>query len=121
MSGSIAGIKTFMKAIIGQQPWLLDPLCIRKKWDDDAYSLSEHGGGSQLCFGFMWNDGVVVPHPPVERAMRLTKAALEAAGHKGTYIYIYLMWHTRTCPLMADASSHRLATAQASGACRHSR
>ncbi|KAI0735195.1 amidase signature domain-containing protein [Earliella scabrosa] len=82
LSGSIGGIKAFMKAVIGQQPWLLDPLCVRKKWDDEAYSLAEHGGGSELCFAFMWNDGLVVPHPPIQRAMHFTKATLEAAGHK---------------------------------------
>ncbi len=73
-----------MKAVIAQQPWLLDPLCIRKKWDEEGYALSEHGGGKQLCFGILWNDGIVEPHPPILRALQTTKAALEAAGHKGT-------------------------------------
>ncbi|KAI0757016.1 general amidase [Daedaleopsis nitida] len=82
ISGSIAGIKTLTKAVIGQQPWLLDPLCIRKKWDDEAYSLAEHGGGSELCFAIMWDDGEVVPHPPILRALHFTKACLEAGGHK---------------------------------------
>ncbi|RDX55889.1 general amidase [Lentinus brumalis] len=82
ISGSISGIKAFMKAVIAQQPWLLDPLCIRKKWDEEGYALSEHGGGKQLCFGILWNDGIVEPHPPILRALQTTKAALEAAGHK---------------------------------------
>ena len=89
LSGSIGGIKAFMKAVIGQQPWLLDPLCVRKKWDDEAYSLAEHGGGSELCFAFMWNDGLVVPHPPIQRAMHFTKATLEAAGHKGELTAVF--------------------------------
>lgn len=83
LSNSMSGIKAFMQAVISQQPWLKDPLAVRKKWDDEAYALSEHGRGKQLCFAIMWNDGLVVPHPPVIRALEMTKAALLAAGHKG--------------------------------------
>ncbi|KAJ8495856.1 hypothetical protein ONZ51_g1447 [Trametes cubensis] len=81
ISGSLSGIKTFMRAVIAQEPWLLDPLCIRKKWDEDAYKLAEHGGGEKLCFAIVWDDGDVVPNPPVLRALEMTKVALEAAGH----------------------------------------
>ncbi|KAG2032598.1 hypothetical protein BDR03DRAFT_744570 [Suillus americanus] len=31
----------------------------------------------------MWDDGVVVPHPPIRRSLEITKAALEKAGYKG--------------------------------------
>ncbi|KAF7791824.1 hypothetical protein EIP86_002848 [Pleurotus ostreatoroseus] len=83
LSSSITGIKIFMQAVASSQPWLRDPLARRKKWDEEEYSLAEHGGGKSLCFAIMWHDGVVVPHPPVTRAMEMTKAALLAAGHKG--------------------------------------
>ena len=76
-----------MRAVIAQEPWLLDPLCIRKKWDEDAYKLAEHGGGEKLCFAIMWDDGDVVPNPPVLRALEMTKVALEAAGHTGALPY----------------------------------
>ncbi|OBZ80049.1 Acetamidase [Grifola frondosa] len=82
ISNSLSGIKAFMQAVIQQQPWLKDPLAVRKKWDEGAYALSEHGGGKQLCFAIMWNDGVVVPHPPVTRALEMTKNALLPAGHR---------------------------------------
>ena len=72
-----------MKAVIGQEPWLLDPLVVRKKWDEDAYQLVEHGRGKPLCFAFMETDGIVEPHPPVQRALKMTAVALQAAGHKG--------------------------------------
>ena len=29
----------------------------------------------------MWNDGVVIPHPPILRSLKQTAAALEKAGH----------------------------------------
>ena len=59
-----------MKAIIGREPWKLDPLVIRKPWDEDAYQLVEHGRGRQLCFALQEDDGIVLPHPPVQRATR---------------------------------------------------
>ncbi|KAF9563083.1 amidase [Agrocybe pediades] len=83
MTNSLSGVKEFMTAIIGAKPWNLDPVVIRKPWDEDEWNLSEHGGvGGQLCFAIMWDNGVVRPHPPLIRAMEMTKAALEKAGHK---------------------------------------
>lgn len=72
-----------MQAVAAGQPWLKDPLARRAPWDDDLYRLAPYGGGKQLCFGIIWNDGQVVPHPPIIRALEITKAALLAAGHKG--------------------------------------
>lgn len=83
ISGSLSGVKALMRAVIAQQPWLRDPLCVRKKWDEDAYQLAEHGGGKKLCFAIMWHDGYDMPLPPVLRALQMTKEALEAAGHTG--------------------------------------
>lgn len=84
MSNSLSGIKDFMTAVIGENPWRLDPVVVRKPWSVDEWNLCEHGGvGAQLCFAIMWDNGVVRPHPPLVRAMKMVKAALEAAGHKG--------------------------------------
>jgi len=76
------GVKVFMKAIVAQKPWLRDPLVVRKKWDEDEYKLIDHGGGKNMCFGILWDDGNVVPHPPVTRGLEITMKALVAAGHK---------------------------------------
>ncbi|KAG5645707.1 hypothetical protein DXG03_005402 [Asterophora parasitica] len=83
LANSIGGIKSFVQGVISQQTWLRDPTVIRKKWDEDAYRLAEHGAGKQLVFAVIWNNGHVVPHPPVIRGLEITKAALIAAGHKG--------------------------------------
>ncbi|KAJ6559048.1 general amidase [Mycena vulgaris] len=82
MSNSLSGVKVFTKAVLDAQPWLKDPLVIRKGWSESEYRLAHHGGGGQLCFAIMWDNGVVKPHPPLHRAMVMTKKALEAAGHK---------------------------------------
>ncbi|KAG2104409.1 general amidase [Suillus discolor] len=82
MANSVVGIKVFMKAVINTKPWLNDPLAVRKKWDEDEYNLVDHGSGKNLCFAIMWDDGVVVPHPPIRRSLEIAKAALQNAGHK---------------------------------------
>jgi amidase len=80
---SIGALKAFMQGALSQQPWLKDPSVHRKGWDEGAYTLSEHGGGKGLCFAIMWDDGHVVPHPPIIRGLEMAKKALLAAGHKG--------------------------------------
>ena len=73
----------FTKAIIDLKPWTKDPLAVRKEWDEKSYRLSEHGDGKDLVFAILWDNGHVIPHPPVRRALEMTKAALIADGHKG--------------------------------------
>ncbi|KAG2122712.1 general amidase [Suillus cothurnatus] len=82
MTNSVDGVKAFMKAVVNAKPWLKDPLAVRTKWQEDEYNLADHGSGKDLCFAIMWDDGVVVPHPPIRRSLEMTKAALEKAGHK---------------------------------------
>ncbi|OCH96192.1 general amidase [Obba rivulosa] len=81
MSASLSGIKVFMQAILSRQPWRKDPNTIRAPWDQDAYALKEHGNGQKLCFGILWNDGIMIPQPPIRRALEEVKRALEQAGH----------------------------------------
>lgn len=83
LSQSIGGIKVFVKAVLSAEPWLKDPLAIRKPWDEEEYQLKSHGRGGKMVFGMIWDNGIIVPHPPVQRAMKMAKEALEAAGHEG--------------------------------------
>ncbi|OCH94227.1 general amidase [Obba rivulosa] len=81
MANSAAGVRAFTKAIVDAKPWRKDPLAVRKEWSAREYALEEHGGGARMCFAVMWDNDVVKPHPPVLRALEITKSALEAAGH----------------------------------------
>ncbi|KAG6864321.1 hypothetical protein C0991_010477 [Blastosporella zonata] len=82
MANSMSGVRIFTKSIIDAKPWTKDPVALRKEWSESEYRLYDHGKGHGLCFAIMWDNEVVRPHPPLQRAMAMTKAALEAAGHK---------------------------------------
>ena len=88
MSTSISALKLFTKAVIDARPWDHDPLAIRKPWCEEEYQLAEHGGGRGLCFGILWDNKVVKPHPPLVRAMNLVKISLEREGHQGKLILL---------------------------------
>ena len=92
LSNSISGVKAFMKAVIELQPWKKDPLAVRKSWDEDAYQLKEHGGGKNLCFAIMWDNGYTVPTPPIQRSLEIAKKAIEARGIKGIAIVTQILF-----------------------------
>jgi len=86
ISKSLVGVKSFIKSVVSHTPWLKDPMAVRKPWNDAEYNLCDHGEGkTPLCFAILWHDEVVVPHPPVFRALERTKEALIQAGHRGMY------------------------------------
>ncbi|KAF7352305.1 Amidase domain-containing protein [Mycena venus] len=57
LSNTLDGIKTFYKAVLSKEPWLKDPMVIRKRWSDEDYNLIDHGNGKKLCFAIMWDNG----------------------------------------------------------------
>ncbi|EGO29913.1 hypothetical protein SERLADRAFT_365906 [Serpula lacrymans var. lacrymans S7.9] len=82
MSTSLSSLKLLTRSLIDARPWEKDPLVVRKRWCEDEYKLVEHGGGKGMVFGVIWDNEVVRPHPPLVRAMKYVKQALERAGHK---------------------------------------
>ncbi|KAI0374200.1 general amidase [Pilatotrama ljubarskyi] len=82
LTTSLSGVTAFFQAILGLEPWRYCPATIPKPWSQDDFMLRTRDGGRQLCFGIMWDEGSVKPHPPIHRALTITKNALEAAGHK---------------------------------------
>ena len=94
LASTLSGVRAFTKAVIDARPWRKDPLAVRKEWSWREYALAEHGEGGRMCFAIMWDNGVVRPHPPVRRAMELTKKALEAAGHVGARRRRFASWRS---------------------------
>ncbi|EEB92402.1 hypothetical protein MPER_09094, partial [Moniliophthora perniciosa FA553] len=82
LTTSIEGVKILMKSVIQQQPWLKDPLAVRKPWNEEEYKLTDRNGGEGLCFAIEWNDEITFPHPPITRGLEMTKSALVKAGHR---------------------------------------
>lgn len=94
LTHSLEGVVTFMRAVLGERPWELDPLLVSMPFNEDAYSLRDLqlkkgssasqealGQSGKLCFAILWDDGVIHPHPPIIRALRETKEKLISAGH----------------------------------------
>ncbi|KAH9929662.1 amidase [Fomitopsis serialis] len=70
----------FCRVMLQYQPWLVEPPLLEIPWKQsvaDGEGLPEH-----LSIAVLWDDGVVEPHPPILDALKRTKEALVAAGHK---------------------------------------
>ena len=75
MARTLRDLVVFSATIVGYQPWLRDPRCLPIPW-----RLVEKK--SRLKIAVMWNDGVVLPTPPVNRALKETVKKLRVAGHE---------------------------------------
>lgn len=64
----------YSKAIIDAKPWQVDPKMLPIPWrpaePQDALKIA-----------VLWNDGICLPTPPVQRALKETVERLKAAGH----------------------------------------
>jgi amidase len=75
------------KSVLGQEPWLHDPLAFELPWRDEIVeetkTLIEKAktGSSTLAFGLMKWDGVGRIHPPVARGLQIVEQTLQRLGH----------------------------------------
>ncbi|OJD30133.1 general amidase [Diplodia corticola] len=76
MGDSISSLRLTFRSLLATSPWLHDPEVLRMPWaaEDETFA--------KISFGFFENDGVVAPHPPIARALRMVKEAIENSGHK---------------------------------------
>jgi amidase len=75
LSTTLAGLKLFMKTVIDAQPWLTEPALIPMPWRDIQFPKDR-----PLKIGVLWHDGVVRPHPPITRALRMVSEKLGEDG-----------------------------------------
>jgi len=73
-SKSFKDIILFAKTIVDSEPWLLDPKCLPIPWR----SVEQK---KKLKLAVVWNDPLVIPTPPVTRALKETVEKLKQAGH----------------------------------------
>jgi amidase len=78
MSKSLAGIEMFMKAVLAAEPWIEEPALIPLPWRSvDIHPIEDH----PLRIGIMWHDTVVLPHPPITRALQELADKLKRVPH----------------------------------------
>jgi amidase len=66
MSVSLDGIEIFMKTVLAAEPWKIEPAIVPIPWRDVDVTPKP---GRKLRLGYMIHDEVVLPHPPILRAM----------------------------------------------------
>jgi amidase len=78
MSSSLEGVNLFMQTVLAARPWLLEPALVPLPWTpvDIAPTATK-----PLRIGVMWHDEVVLPHPPITRALREFVGRLRELGH----------------------------------------
>lgn len=86
MGASIATIQLVLKSLLSTEPWLHDPYLVPIPWREAEEYHPESGKLGEQChrpaFGIMENDGVVTPHPPVQRALKVVTVALNQMGYQ---------------------------------------
>ena len=70
-------LEKMFKALLSTEPWLRDPDVL-----PIPYRPGILASDSKLALGIFAWDGVVTPHPPVQRAILYVKEALAAEGHE---------------------------------------
>ncbi|KIV82844.1 hypothetical protein PV11_04917 [Exophiala sideris] len=68
-------LELFMKIVLDAEPWRLDPSLTVKPWTPYHFT-------KPLKVAVQWWDGVVMPHPPMIRALKEVSEACKSAGMK---------------------------------------
>lgn len=76
---SLESLIFIMKSILDTKPWLIDPKVLPIPWREDAF---QQGQVQPLCFGVIRFDQCAHLSPPVQRALDMSVAALQKAGHQ---------------------------------------
>lgn len=78
MSNSLSSIELFMEAYSTIEPWNIDPTIQPIPW---RYELALQPR-DRLKIAYIVDDGVVAPHPPIQRAVRDVVRKLRQCGHE---------------------------------------
>ncbi|KAH7055667.1 acetamidase [Macrophomina phaseolina] len=75
LAPSLESVELYSKTVVGLQPWLQDPKCVPIPWRTVEVP-------KKLKLAVLWHDDVVMPTPPVRRALKETVERLKKAGHE---------------------------------------
>lgn len=76
---TVADLRFFFKTVLAAEPWFSDPKCIEIPWRQDRADKIK---SRKLTFGIIKWDRLVMPHPPVQRGVKMVQDALKAQGHE---------------------------------------
>ncbi|GAB1317295.1 amidase [Madurella fahalii] len=82
MGHSVATLKLVFKSLLSAEPWLHDPYTLPIPWRVEREYDAKTEPDYKPAFGFMPNDGIVTPHPPISRALSIVQTALEESGYQ---------------------------------------
>lgn len=92
MAHSVSTLRLVLKAVLSREQWLEDPYVLPLPWRDlEERQPKGDTSSANISFGLMKADGIVTPHPPVARALKIVEKALQEAGHQVSPLVI----HTR--------------------------
>lgn len=77
MGHSVETLRLVFKSLLSIEPWLYDADVLPIPYREDK----ELADDEKPAFGFLADDGIVTPHPPIARALSTIKSALEYAGY----------------------------------------
>jgi amidase len=77
MGRSLRDLDLMCQVLCDAEPWFEDSNIVEKPWTGMKMEKE------QVSIGVMWWDGVVMPHPPIQRALKMVAEALRATGHEG--------------------------------------
>ena len=66
-----------METVLAAKPWFTEPSLVPIPWQKSA-NLADQLHGKRLKIAVMWDDGVVIPHPSVTRALTMMVDRLKA-------------------------------------------
>lgn len=72
LSRNIDGIELFMEVVTGTKPWLVEPALLPLPWTPYQVNTMTR----PLKIATMWSDDVVLPHPPITRALGIMESKL---------------------------------------------
>ncbi|KAK4171361.1 Acetamidase [Triangularia setosa] len=79
MAHSVASLRLVFKSLLSTEPWARDPYTQPIPWRSENECQNDNQSDRKPTFGFMPNDGIVVPHPPIARALEIVRQALTNA------------------------------------------
>lgn len=122
LSTSLEGCKIFMRTLLEQQPWLIDPSLVQLPWKDSSHKTllrTDSTGRRKLRVGVLADDGIVRPHPPILRGISTLTSKLRNHPDIETVEFPPYKhdeaWSILSALYFADGAAEEKAAVEASG------